>query len=141
MIRFLIVIGLLVGVLATVSQAALPPFNTTRLYSEAAFIAATKPYTEAIAANANDADAHYWLGMAYLNGARMFRFGFAPYGRDFAPKAIASLERAIQLRPASLRAYISLIEAYSVAGDRDQVRATLDRMMTVGRPAPVGSSK
>jgi len=141
MTRILIVTGLLVGVLATGTQAALPAFNTSRLYSEAAFAAAIKPYTDAIAANAKDADAHYWLGVAYLHGARMFRLGLAPYGQEFGPKAVASLERAIQLRPASIRTYLALIDAYATVGDQDKVRATVDQMMTVTRPAPVGVSK
>ncbi len=141
MIRIVIVTGLLVGMLATVGDAALPPFNTSRLYSEAAFMAAIKPYSEAVSKNANDADGHYWLGVAYLYGARMFRFGLAPYAQGHGAKAIASLERAIQLRPASVRAYVALMEAYSVAGDRDGSNSTVDRLVKAGLPAPLASPK
>ncbi len=139
--RIVIVTGLLVGILATVSDAALPPFNASRLYSEAAFMAAIKPYAEAVSKNANDADGHYWLGVAYVHGARMFRFGLAPYAEGYGAKAIASLERAIQLRPASVRAYVALMEAYSVAGDRDGSKRTVDRLVKAGLPEPLALPK
>jgi tetratricopeptide (TPR) repeat protein len=139
--RTAIVTTLLVVMLTTVSQAALPAFNTSRFYSAAAFAAAIKPYTEAIAKNPNDADAHHWLGVAYLHGAFMYKFGIAPYARDYSPKAIASLERAVKLRPAFMASYIALMDAYSVADNREGWSNTVDRLMRVGRPTPLESSK
>ncbi len=139
--RTTIVTILLVLTLTAVSQAALPAFNSGRLYSEAAFAAAIKPYTEAIAKNPNDATAHHWLGVAYLNGAIMYQFGVAPYARGYQTKAIASLERAVKLRPAFIASYIALMDAYSVAGDREGWLNTVDRAMRASRPTPLESSK
>ncbi len=136
MVRIVIATSLLLGVLATVSVAALPPFNTSRVYSEAAFAAAIKPYTDAIAKNANDTDAHYWLGVAYLHGARLSRFGLAPYAADFAPKAVASLERAAKLRPTSVPVLLTLLDAYRSVGDRANYDATFNRIMSLAPPQP-----
>ncbi len=136
MVRIVIITTLLLAVLATVSSAALPPFNTNRLYSEAGFAAATKPYTDAIAKNADDADAHYWLGVAYLHAARLFRFGVAPYAAQFPSKAVASLERAVKLRPTSFPALLALLEAYAMVGDRERYDATFDRMLQIAPPRP-----
>ncbi len=141
MVRILIVTGLVVGVLATVSQAALPPFDTTRFYSEAGFTQAIKPYNDAIAKDANDADAHYWLGVAYLHGMRLWRFGFAPYAGGYGAKAVASLERAIKLRPASLNARLALLEVYSMTGNREAYLAAFDQIVSTGRPAPLAPPK
>lgn len=139
--RTAIVTTLLIATLATVSHAALPAFNTSRVYSEAAFAAAIKPYTEAIAKNPNDANAHHWLGVAYLHGAFLFRFGAAPYARNYAPRAIASLERALALRPGYLASLISLIDAYSVAGDRVGWTRAMDRMIDANHSAALGILK
>ncbi len=134
MIRILIATSLLLGALTTVSLAALPPFNTTRVYSQAAFMAAIKPYTEAIAKNANDAEAHYWLGVAYLHAAQLFGFGLAPYASEFGPRAVASLERAVKLRPGFIPAHLALLNAYRVVGDFGGVGGVLDRLLTLAPP-------
>ena len=136
MARALMVVVLWVGLLAAVSLAALPAFDTTRLYSQAAFAAAIKPYTDAVAQNANDAEAHYWLGVAYLHGARLFRFGLAPYAREFAARAVASLERAVRLR-ADPRTLMALLEAYVIVGDRQKSEAIFTRLGTLAQPIPL----
>lgn len=139
--RIVIVAAVLVGILASASQAALPAFNTGRLYSEAGFAAAIKPYSDAIATNASDGEAHYWLGIAYLHGAQLYNFGLAPYAKDHNAKAIASLERAAKLRPAFMGTYMALLAAYSLAGDRVNWTATVDRLMAAGRPASIVPTK
>lgn len=127
---------LLVGLLTTVSQAALPRFDITRVYTEASFAGAIKPYTDAIARNANDAEAHYWLGVAYLHGVRLFRMGLAPFAAGFAPKAVAELERAVELN-ATVAAMLELSEAYAVAGAMDKYDALLDRLGALVQPSPL----
>jgi len=99
MARMLLVLVLIGAVAGQASgQAALPPFDATRFYDQARFDAAIVPYTQAIARNANDARAHYWLGVAYLYGARLYRFGLAPFAAGHAARAVAALERAVQLQ-------------------------------------------
>lgn len=136
--RALTIVVLLMALNATVvsAQAAPPPFNTTRLYSEADFAAAIRPYTEAIARNANDAEAHHWLGIAYLHIAKLHRMGLIPFGQDVLARAISSLERAMQLRP-QLATLMPLIDAYSMAGDLEKWRAAIDRSFTLAPPLPL----
>ena len=134
--RLIVATAVVVGMLTTAALAALPPFDTTHLYSEAAFAAAIKPYTDAIAKNANDADAHYWLGVAYLHLTRLSRLGLAPYAADFGSKAIASLERARQLRPASFPVLLALMDAYTYAGEMAKYDATFDRILSLAPPVP-----
>lgn len=126
----------LVLLLAAGASAAVPPFDTSRLYTEAAFAASIAPYTDAIARNAGDAEAHYWLGVAYLHGARLFKFGLAPFAEAFAPRAVASLERAMQLRPA-MATLLALIDAYGMAGDLDKFFAAVDRAIALAPPIPL----
>ncbi len=125
-------VGLAVGV-AAAAAAALPAFDTTRLYSEQEFAAAMRPYTEAIARNANDADAHYWLGVAYLHAFKLFKFGFAPYARGHGGRAVASLERAVQLN-AGVSAMLVLSEAYIAIGERSKHAALVNRMFELAPP-------
>lgn len=116
--RVLLVIAILGGLVTSTATAAVPTFKTTRLYSEAEFAAAIKPYTEAIARNANDADAYRWLGVAYFHAYRLYKYGFAPYAGGFGAKAIESLERAVQLSPEPAIILI-LAEAYITVGRTD----------------------
>lgn len=136
MTRRLIPAALLVLLAATIAQAALPAFDTSQLYTEAKFNAAIKPYTDAIARSANDAEAHYWLGVAYLHGARLNRFGLAPYAQNFAAKAVTELEQAMKLRP-NLVTLTVLLDAYSMVGDRDKYDAAFNRFFTITAPAPL----
>lgn len=123
--------ALIIVMLAAPSLAAVPSFNITRFYAEAEFAAAIRPYTEAIARNANDAEAHYWLGVAYLHGARLHRLGLAPYATGFAAKAVESLERATKLR-ADVRALVALMEAYAVINDQAKSADVTARLVRIG---------
>lgn len=126
---------ILIGVLSAGSVAA-QSFGTSRLYTEASFAQAIKPYSDAIARNANDADAHHWLGIAYLYAAKLRRSGLASFGQDALARAISSLERAMRLRP-RLATLMPLLEAYLMAGDMDKWRAAIDRSFTLAPPLPL----
>ncbi len=128
---------LLVLTLAASAGAAVRPFDLSQFYTQAEFQAAIQPYLQAIAANPNDADAHYWLGIAYLHAFRLYRFGVAPYAADFAPRAIAELERALQLRPGMLGALLGLLDLYSMTGDQAKWAATFDRLVALTPPLPL----
>jgi len=119
------------------AAAAVPTFNTTEVYTQEEFAAAIRPYTAAIAQNPSDADAHYWLGVAYLHAYRLFHFGIAPYAQDYSPRAIASLERALQLRPGMMGALLALLDLYALTGDQVKWAATLDRLIALNPPLPV----
>lgn len=134
--RILVFTVLLVGLLAVSGLAALPRFDTMRLYSESQFAAAIKPYADAISRNASDAEGHYWLGVAYLHGARIFRLGLASYGADFAAKAAASLERAVQLK-AEPAAMLALLDAYGMVGDHKKYNALIARIGDLAKPLPL----
>jgi tetratricopeptide (TPR) repeat protein len=133
--RMLLVTTVLVAVVTAPVAAAVPTFKTTRLYSEAEFAAAIKPYTDAIARNANDADAYRWLGVAYLYGFKLYRFGLAPYAGGFGTKAVESLERAMQLTSAPA-AMLALAEAYITLGRLDKYTAVTDRLIGLATPLP-----
>lgn len=126
-----------IGILAAAAAAAVPPFNTMQFYAEAEFAVAIRPYLAAVAQNPNDPDAHYWLGVAYLHAFRFFMQGLAPYARDFAPRAAAALERAVQLRPAFQPALLALLELYGLTGNWKKWAATLDRLMALNPPLPL----
>src|SRR5713101_2173422 len=108
--RMVLVAAVLIALITAPVGAAVPTFKTTRLYSAAEFAAAIKPYTDSIARNANDAEAHRWLGVAYLYAFKLYRFGAAPYAGEFGGKAIASLERSLELK-AQPAAMMALAEA------------------------------
>ncbi|MGH2348630.1 MAG: tetratricopeptide repeat protein [bacterium] len=127
----------LVLTLAGPAGAAVRPFDTSQFYTQAEFQAAIQPYLQAIAANPNDADAHYWLGVAYLHAFRQFHFGLSPWARDFAPRAIAELERALQLRPGMQGALLALLDLYSMTGDQVRWAATFDRLIALNPPLPL----
>jgi len=137
MARGLLVV-MLVGALTVpaAAQAPLPPFDDMRFYDQARFEAAIAPYTQAISRNANDGRAHYWLGVAYLYGARLHKFGLAPWAAGFAPRAVASLERALQLQPAT-EVMLALADAYALVGAQDKLDVLLARLAALARPQPL----
>src|SRR2546425_3904201 len=99
MARVVLIIAVLIALVTIPVAAAVPTFKTTRLYSEAEFAAAIKPYTDAIARNANDADAYRWLGVAYFHLYRLYKYGFAPFAGGEGAKAVEAPVRAGPLRP------------------------------------------
>jgi tetratricopeptide (TPR) repeat protein len=134
--RALLVTGILVALIAGQAAAAVPVFNITRYYSEAAFTAAIKPYTDAIARNPNDSEAHRWLGVAYMYAFRQYRLGLAPYGSGFDAKAAQSLERSLELK-AQPAVMLALAEVYIVAGRPDKSWGVLERLMRMAPPLPL----
>src|SRR5256885_12451215 len=125
--RVLVIVAILIALATAAVSAASPQFDSTRLYSEAEFTAAIKPYADSIARNANDAEAHYWLGVAYLHAFKLYRFGLAPYAGGFGGRAVASLERSVQLK-ADPVVMMALLDAYVVVGGRVH-EALLDRLL------------
>lgn len=134
--RILTLVGLLIALATPVVSAETPPFNTTRLYSEAEFAAAIKPYTDSIARNANDAEAHRWLGVAYLHAYKLYVFGLAPYAGGFGGRAVASLERSVQIK-ADSAVMMTLAEAYVVTGSFDAWYAMVGRQLGAAPPIPL----
>lgn len=136
--RLLIVAIALIGLAAAGVEAShLPPFVPWDFYaSDAEFAAAIRPYTEAISRNASDAEAHHWLGLAYLHIARMHKMGLVTFGGNALDRAISSLERAMQLRP-QLATLMPLIEAYGMAGNLEKWRAAVDRSVALAPPLPL----
>jgi len=134
--RVFLALGIVIGLAAATAVAAVPTFDTTRLYSEEAFVAATKPYTDAIARNANDADAHHWLGVAYSHAFMLFKFSIVQYAGGYGARAVASLERAVQLN-AGPAAMLALAQAYIAVGERDKYAALMDRLGALAQPVPL----
>jgi tetratricopeptide (TPR) repeat protein len=131
--RRVLVTAVLIALATTPVAAAVPTFKTTRLYSEAEFAAAIKPYTEAIARNANDADAYRWLGVAYYHLYRLYKSGFAPFAGGYGAKAAESLERSAQLRPEPA-VLVTLAELYIAMGRPDLWSAMVDRLRPLAIP-------
>ena len=125
--RALLLLGILIALATPAASAAVPFFDASRLYSEAEFTAAIKPYADSIARNANDAEAHYWLGVAYLHAFKLYKFGLASYAGGFGGRAVASLERSVQLKADPL-VMMALLDAYIVVGGRVH-EALLDRLL------------
>ena len=134
--RVLLVAGILMALAAPAASADVPLFNTTRMYSEAEFTAAIKPYTDAIARNANDAEAHRWLGIAYLHAFKLYKFNLAPYAGGYGGRAVASLERSVQLK-ADPAVMLALAEAYIVVGAFNKWASMTDRQLAAAPPLPV----
>ena len=134
--RVLLLAGILIVLAAPAASAEVPLFNTTRMYSEAEFTAAIKPYADGIARNANDADAHHWLGIAYLHAFKLYKFGLAPYAGGFGGRAVASLERSVQLK-ADPAVMLALAEAYIVVGAFNKWASMTDRQLAAAPPLPV----
>ena len=134
--RVLLLAGILIVLSAPAASADVPLFNTTRMYSEAEFTAAIKPYTDAIARNANDAEAHRWLGIAYLHAFKLYKFNLAPYAGGYGGRAVASLERFVQLK-ADPAVMLALAEAYIVVGAFNKWASMTDRQLAAAPPLPV----
>lgn len=131
-----VLLVMLTGV-AVSPAAAVGPFNISQFYTQAEFERAIQPYLAAIARNPNDADAHYWLGVAYLHALRLFRMGLAPYASGYAPRVEASLTRALQIRPGMMVAWLALLEFYSITGNDTKWAATVDQIMALNPPLPL----
>lgn len=120
---------------ALAAAQALPVFNTARLYTtDAEFNRAIQPYQQAITANARNARAHYWLGFAYLHVFVLWKQGGAPYASAFLPKAIDSLSKAIAADPKMIEPYLSLHDAYALAGDEEKANKVTMQMFENTRP-------
>ena len=133
--RMVLVTVVLIALVTTPVAAAVPTFKITRLYSEAEFAAAIKPYTDAIARNANDADAYRWLGVAYFHLYRLYKFGFAPFAGGYGGKAVESLERSVQLKPEPA-VMLTLTEAYITVGQPNQYGGLVERLGLLATPNP-----
>jgi len=135
--RTLALVVVLVGLSTMAASAqAVRPFNTLQFYTEAEFRAAVAPYAAAVAANANDATAHYWFGVAYLHVARQYQAGFSPWASGAAAQAIQSLERSVTLRP-SMAAMLALWDAYVMAGQLDKGLDLISRLPSMAPPLPL----
>lgn len=123
--RVLALSAFLVGLMTVIAAAqALPTFDATRLYgTEAEFTRAIEPYQRAIQADARNARAHYWLGVAYFEVYVQSKAGVAAYATGYLPRAITSLNEAIKLDPTLWGAYGVLIDAYVAAEDFDKADA------------------
>lgn len=133
----LVTLSLITLAAAGVEAAHLPPFVTFDFYAtDAEFAAVIRPYTEAIARNASDAEAHHWLGLAYLYIAKLHRMGLVTFGGNALDQSISSLERAMQLRP-QLATLVPLMEAYMIAGNLEKWRAATDRAFALSPPLPL----
>ena len=133
--RMALIIAVLIALVTAPVGAAVPAFKTTRLYSETEFAAAIKPYTDAIARNANDADAYRWLGVAYFHVYRLYRYGFAPFAGGYGAKAAEALERSVQLKPEPA-VMLTLTELYLTMGRIDKYAALTDRLIVLATPIP-----
>ena len=117
------------------AQAVLPAFSTARLYTtDAEFNRAIQPYQQAVTANAKNARAQYWLGFAYLHAYVLSLGGGARYATGFLPKAIDALSKAIEADPNMLEAYLSLHDAYALAGDVEKANKITLQMLDNTRP-------
>lgn len=134
--RVLVLAALVIALAAPAASAAAPLFDPTRLYSEAEFTAAIKPLTDNIARNANDAEAHYRLGLAYLHVHKLSKLGLAPYAGGFGGRAVASLERSVQLK-ADPVVMLALAEAYLLVGRLDGWSAMISRLLAASPTVPL----
>ncbi len=121
------------------AQAALPVFDISHVFrQEADFQRAIQPYQAAIAADARNARAHYWLGYAYLNTYRQYKGGLAPYAASYLPRALASLRQAVQLDASFVPAIISLHDALVLSGLWEEAEALVKRFALQIRPSGPG---
>ncbi|HLJ61965.1 MAG TPA: tetratricopeptide repeat protein [bacterium] len=126
------VVGLCVAAVVafvTTAGAAVPPYADTVIHpTEAEFQQSIAVYQQAVAASDQDADAYYWLGVAYWQASSLNRNGTISYGADYLQRAIAALERAVSLNPKNIGAWLLLEEAYYTAGDVDKSFDAGDRL-------------
>ncbi|HEX9247187.1 MAG TPA: tetratricopeptide repeat protein [bacterium] len=112
----LTVLGL-VGLAAARATAAVPPFDLTKIpLTEAAFTRSIQVYQKAAAANPRDAEAHYWLGVAYWEASLQHRNLLIPYGDGYLDKSLAELERAVSIDDNHFAAWQLLAAAYPTRG-------------------------
>ncbi len=120
---------------AAAAQPALPPFDQSRIYArEADFQRAIQPYQAAVGADARNARAHFWLGVAYLYAYRQFRAGLAPYASGYLPRALSSLRQAVQLDEKLLPAVLALHDALVLAGQYREADALVRGLLPLHRP-------
>lgn len=106
-----------VALLAAVAAAAVPPYDFSRPYGkEQDFQQSIKVYEDALALNPADAQATYWLGIAYWETSVYYRDGDIKYGAGYLDKAISLLERAVRLDDKNMAAWIALSNAYFTRG-------------------------
>ncbi len=114
---------------------ALPVFDPGRVYArEADFQRAIQPYQAAIAADARNARAHYWLGFAYLYAYRQSRAGLAPFAAGYLPRALAALRQAVQLDGKFIPALAALHDALFLAGLDEEAQTVVKQLLDLGRP-------
>ncbi len=119
--------AVLIGTAA--AGGAVPPYADTTVHpTEAEFQQFIAPYQQAIAASSQDADAYYWLGIAYWQASSLARQGLIPYGADYLPRAIEALERTVTLDPGRLGAWLVLQEAYATAGKYDEAFGAAEKL-------------
>ena len=115
--RAVLIAAGVIGLLAAVAVAGVPPYDSTKIYpTEAAFQSSIKVYQDALAANPKDADAAYWLGDAYWDASVLSRHHVVPYGEDYLDKSIAMLERAVGNDDKYMAAWQLLVIAYFTRG-------------------------
>jgi len=119
--RVLSIVAILIALATAAVSAASPQFDSTRLYSEAEFTAAIKPYTDSIARSAND---------------QLSKRGLAPYAGRFGGRAVASLERSVQLKP-DPAAMLALEHAYILVGAVGKWAGLVDRLLAATPPIPL----
>ena len=118
---------------ATTTSAAVPPYSDNVIHpTEAEFQQSIAVYQQAVAASNQDADAYYWLGVAYWQTSSLNRNGTISYGADYLQRAIAALEQAVTLNPNHIGAWLLLEEAYYTAGDMDKSSDAGDRLNALG---------
>jgi len=118
------------------AQAALPVFDTSRTYrQEAEFTQAIQPYQAALSADARNAQAHYWLGFAYLYAYRLYRGGLAPFAAGYLPRALASLRQSVSLDARFVPAILALHDALVLSGLHEEADALVKRLLQQSRPA------
>ena len=130
-----LLLGLVVLFPPAAGAQALPVFDQGRTYPrEADFQRAIQPYQAAIAADARNARAHYWLGFAYLYAYRQYRGGLAPYAAGHLPRALAALRQAVQLDGKFIPAISALHDALFLAGQGEEAAALLRKLLDLTRP-------
>jgi len=128
-------VGIVLLVATVAAAQALPPFSVTRLYlTEAEFARAIQPYQQAIAANARNAQAQYWLGYAYVYAYRQWLARAAPYASGHLARAVPPLQEAIKLNPEMIQAYLALHDAYHLSGELDKATEVFEQMRLKTRP-------
>ena len=124
--RIAVAVLTLVGLVAVGASAALPGYDSTRLYpTEADFLQSIAVYQQALIANPQDGEAFYWLGYAYWEASIRYRDGrIQPYGAGYIDRAIDMLERAVRIDDTNMAAWQVLAQAYPTRGATPGLGAT-----------------